>query len=36
MALYMDKGGKHGATRITKESIILFFWDGSPKPVIEK
>ena len=36
MALYMDQGGKHGATRFTKESIVLFFWDGSPKPVIEK
>ena len=35
MALTMDKGGKHGATLFTKESIILFFWDGHPKPEIE-
>jgi hypothetical protein len=36
MALIMDKGGKHGATRFTKESILLFFWDGPPKPIVEQ
>jgi 2,4'-dihydroxyacetophenone dioxygenase len=36
MALIMDKGGKHGATRFIKESIVLFFWDGPPKPVVEE
>jgi len=36
MAMTMPKGGKHGATRFTKESIILFFWDGPPKPKIEE
>jgi quercetin dioxygenase-like cupin family protein len=36
LALFMDKGGKHGATLFTKESILLFFWDGHPKPEIEK
>jgi mannose-6-phosphate isomerase-like protein (cupin superfamily) len=35
MAMIMPKGGKHGATRFTKESMVLFFWDGSPKPVME-
>ena len=28
-----EKGGKHGATDFTEESIVLFFWDGSPKPL---
>jgi quercetin dioxygenase-like cupin family protein len=36
MVVTMPKGGKHGATRFTEESIILFFWDGTPKPVIEE
>ena len=35
MAMIMPKGGKHGATRFTEESMVLFFWDGSPKPVME-
>jgi len=30
------KGTKHGATNVTKESISLFFWDGPPKPSVEK
>jgi quercetin dioxygenase-like cupin family protein len=34
MVITMPKGGKHGATRFTKESIVLFFWDGPPKPEI--
>ena|SRR5208337_3976757 len=36
LTLTMDKGGKHGATLFTKESIGLFFWDGPPKPVVEE
>lgn len=36
MALTMDRSGKHGATLFTKESIVLFFWDGPPKPVVEE
>ena len=28
----VEKGGKHGATVFTKETIMLFFWDGSTKP----
>ncbi len=35
-AMIIPKGEKHGATRVTKESILLFFWDGSPRPVIEE
>jgi mannose-6-phosphate isomerase-like protein (cupin superfamily) len=31
----ISKGVKHGATKFTKESILLFFWDGSPKPKVE-
>jgi hypothetical protein len=30
------KGGKHGATNFTKESILLFFWDGPPKPQVHE
>jgi len=33
---YFDKGEKHGASRITKECITLFFWDGPPRPEIEE
>jgi quercetin dioxygenase-like cupin family protein len=36
MAIMIPKGEKHGATRFTKEGIVLFFWDGSPKPLIEE
>ena len=36
MAMIMPKGGKHGATRFSKESMVIFFWDGSPRPVIEE
>ncbi len=32
MLATVDKGGKHGATEFTEESILLFFWDGSTKP----
>jgi len=35
-AMIISKGEKHGATRFTKESIVLFFWDGFPRPVIEE
>ena len=35
LKLSMNKGGKHGATLFTKESIVLFFWDRPPKPEIE-
>ena len=31
----ISKGVKHGATKFTKESILLIFWDGSPKPKVE-
>ena len=27
---YVPKGVKHGATKFTKESVLLFFWDGPP------
>ena len=31
------KGGKHGGTtNVIKESIVLFFWDGPPKPKVEE
>jgi quercetin dioxygenase-like cupin family protein len=30
-----SKGVKHGGEKFTKESILLFFWDGSPKPKTE-
>ena len=32
MVATVEKGGKHGATVFTKETIMLFFWDGSTKP----
>jgi bifunctional N-acetylglucosamine-1-phosphate-uridyltransferase/glucosamine-1-phosphate-acetyltransferase GlmU-like protein len=31
----ISKGVKHGATKFTKESILLIFWDGSPKPKVQ-
>ena len=34
-SMIISKGEKHGATRFTKEGIVLFFWDGFPRPVIE-
>lgn len=34
MAAIASKGVKHGATECTEESIILFFWDGPPKPEV--
>jgi len=27
---YVPKGVKHDATKFTKESVLLFFWDGPP------
>jgi mannose-6-phosphate isomerase-like protein (cupin superfamily) len=36
MVVTASKGGKHGATNFTKESILLFFWDGPPKPNVEE
>ena len=36
MLMTADKGGKHGATNFTKESIVLFFWDGPPKPKVHE
>ena len=36
MAATASKGCKHGATNFTKESIVLFFWDGPPKPKVEE
>jgi len=36
MVITAPKGGKHGATDFTEESIILFFWDGPPKPEIHE
>ena len=36
MAATASKGVKHGATEFTEESIILFFWDGSPKPEVHE
>ena len=35
MVMTASKGVKHGATNFTKESILLFFWDGFPKPKVE-
>ena len=29
---HIPKGEKHGRTKITKESIMLFYWDGPPTP----
>ncbi|MBD3205519.1 hypothetical protein GF319_04125 [Candidatus Bathyarchaeota archaeon] len=36
MVVTAPKDGKHGATNFTEESIILFFWDGSPAPEIHE
>jgi mannose-6-phosphate isomerase-like protein (cupin superfamily) len=36
MVVTAVKGGKHGASHVTKESIVLFFWDGPPKPEIHE
>ncbi len=36
MVMTAEKDGKHGATNFTKESIVLFFWDGPPKPKIHE
>ena len=36
MVVTAPKGGKHGATDFTEESIVLFFWDGPPKPIIHE
>ena len=36
MVVTSQKGGMHGATDFTEESIVLFFWDGSPKPLIHE
>jgi 2,4'-dihydroxyacetophenone dioxygenase len=33
---HFPKGEKHGATKITKETIILFYWDGPPTPQIDE
>jgi hypothetical protein len=35
-AFIFPKGEAHGATKFTKEGIILFYWDGSPKPEVVK
>ena len=32
--LLFPKGEKHGSTNFTMESIILFYWDGSPTPEV--
>jgi len=34
--VYFRKGEKHGATNWTKEGIVLFYWDGPPRPEIEE
>ena len=36
MVVTAQKGVKHGATDVIEESIILFFWDGPPKPLIHE
>ena len=36
MVVTASKGGKHGASDFTEESIVLFFWDGSPKPEVHE
>ncbi|MBN2335254.1 hypothetical protein JXL21_06805 [Candidatus Bathyarchaeota archaeon] len=36
MLVTASKGGKHGATEFTEESVVLFFWDGPPKPEIHE
>ena len=33
---YVPKGVKHGGVKITKETILLFFWDGPPSNVSVK
>ena len=32
----VSKGGKHGGTEFTEDSITLFFWDGPPKPEVHE
>ena len=36
MVVSATKGGKHGRSHVSKESIVLFFWDGPPKPQVEE
>jgi quercetin dioxygenase-like cupin family protein len=36
MVITAPRGGKHGATEFTEESIVLFFWDGTPKPQVHE
>jgi len=31
---FFPRGEKHGATKVTKECIILFYWDGPPTPEV--
>jgi quercetin dioxygenase-like cupin family protein len=33
--LYFPRGEKHGATKMLKETVGLFYWDGPSKPEIE-
>jgi hypothetical protein len=32
VASVFEKGEPHGRTNFTKETLILFYWDGSPDP----
>ena len=32
---YFAKGERHGASKMLKETIALFYWDGPPTPEIE-
>ena len=33
---HFDKGEKHGATKFSEETILLFHWDGPPTPQIDE
>ena len=33
-ATLMRKGEEHGRTPFTKETVILFYWDGPPDPEV--
>jgi len=33
---HCQSGEKHGATKISEESVLLFYWDGPPTPQIDE
>jgi len=36
MVVSAPKYGKYGATKFTEDSIVLFFWDGPPRPEVHE